>query len=126
MDEDVLPYLRNEFNMDKLWVMMDGAPAHWYRIVRQFIDNSFPDKWIGREGPVAWPPRSPDLTPPDFFLWGYVKDKVYASNPQNLSDLQLAITQVVNNIPVDMCKTVCRSVERRYQRCLEADGLQIQ
>ena len=35
----------------------------------------FDEKWIGRGGPVAWPPRSPDLTPPDYFLWGFVKEK---------------------------------------------------
>jgi hypothetical protein len=25
----------------------------------------------------VWPPRFPDATPCDFFLWGYVKDQVY-------------------------------------------------
>jgi hypothetical protein len=34
-------------------------------------------RWIGRGGPIAWPPRSPDLTPLDIFLWGYVKNTVY-------------------------------------------------
>ena len=26
---------------------------------------------------LLWPPRSPDLTPCDVFLWGYVKDNAY-------------------------------------------------
>ena len=30
---------------------------------------------------LLWPPRSPGLTPCDFFLWGYVKDNAY--KPQN-------------------------------------------
>nr|CAI5833004.1 unnamed protein product [Callosobruchus analis] len=34
-------------------------------------------QWIGRRGPIEFPPRSPDLTPLDFFLWGTVKDEVY-------------------------------------------------
>lgn len=38
---------------------------------------TFPDWWIGRDGPINWPPRSPDISPLDFFLWGYVKDIVY-------------------------------------------------
>jgi hypothetical protein len=33
--------------------------------------------WIGRGGPKSWPPRSPDLTPLDFSVWRYVKDKIY-------------------------------------------------
>ena len=40
------------------------------------------EKWIGRGGPIAWPPRSPDLTPLDFFLWRHVKNVVYI-NPVN-------------------------------------------
>lgn len=34
-----------------------------------FLDQRF-EEWIGRAGTVPWPPRSPDLTPLDFFLVG--------------------------------------------------------
>ena len=54
----------------------DGAPPHWRLTVRESLNNSFPQHWIGRDGPIAWPPQSPDLTPLDFFFWGYVKDTV--------------------------------------------------
>lgn len=38
--------------------------------------NEFhPQRWIGRGGIVAWPPRSPDFTPLDFYLWGTLKEK---------------------------------------------------
>ena len=39
----------------------------------QVMNEIFDEKWIGRGGPAAWPPRSPDLTSPDYFLWGFVK-----------------------------------------------------
>lgn len=45
----------------------DGAPPHWSNIVRTALNNAFPNRWIGRGGPIAWPPRSPDITPLDFF-----------------------------------------------------------
>ena len=55
----------------------DGAPPHWGLEVRQFLNETFSDRWIGRDGPILWPPRSTDITPLDFFLWGcYVKDMV--------------------------------------------------
>jgi hypothetical protein len=54
----------------ELRFQQDGAPPHWGLIVRECLDRVFPGRWIGRGGPVSWPPRSPDLTPPDFFLWG--------------------------------------------------------
>jgi hypothetical protein len=52
----------------------DGAPPHWGRIVRDCLDTIFPNSWLGGDGPLAWPPRPPDITLLDFFLWGYVKE----------------------------------------------------
>lgn len=46
----------------------DGAPAHFYRRVRNRLNRVYPRRWIGRGGPVAWPPRSPDLTSLDYFF----------------------------------------------------------
>jgi len=37
----------------------------------------YPERWIGRRGAIKWPPRSPDLTPLDYFMWGYLKERVY-------------------------------------------------
>ena len=57
----------------------DGAPPHYALEVRKFLNDNFPGQWIGRGSEtIAWPPRSPDLTPLDFFLWGFVKDQVYS------------------------------------------------
>jgi hypothetical protein len=44
------------------WLQQDGAPPHFGNIVRQFLNERFPNKWIGRGSFLAWPPRSPDLT----------------------------------------------------------------
>jgi hypothetical protein len=48
----------------------DGAPPHWARIVREVLDMRYPGRWVGRDEPIPWPPRPPDITPLDFFLWG--------------------------------------------------------
>ncbi|KAL4148737.1 hypothetical protein QTP88_002905 [Uroleucon formosanum] len=45
----------------------DGIPAHNARIVQEFLRVRFAEKFIATHGPVEWPPRSPDLTPLDFF-----------------------------------------------------------
>jgi len=52
---------------------LDGAPCHYHRNVRNFLNETLPHRWIGREVNndqhlLLWPPRSPDLTPCDFFL----------------------------------------------------------
>ena len=56
-----------------------------------FLDATFAKRWIGRDGPTPWPPRSPDITPPppiDLFLWGYVKDKVFSTPVPDITDLE--------------------------------------
>ena len=58
---------------------LDGAPPHWGLQVRAFLNDKFLERWIGRGGPAAWPPRSPDINSLDFFLWGYVNIEVFKS-----------------------------------------------
>lgn len=64
-----------------LWVGMhfqhDGVAAHFIYNVWDFLTMQFSRRWSGRGGPIAWPPRSPDLTCLDFFLWSYLKSLVY-------------------------------------------------
>ena len=48
----------------------DGAPPHWIMDVRGSLNATFPTRWIGLDGPICWPPRSPHLTPLDFLLEG--------------------------------------------------------
>ena len=56
---------------------------------------------------LLWPPRSPDLTPCDFFLWGYVKDNAYKPPlPQNVRELQGRIRAAVQTIDGNMMKPV--------------------
>ncbi|KAG8274617.1 hypothetical protein J6590_103969 [Homalodisca vitripennis] len=51
-----------------VFYMQDGAPPHYLSDVRDFLNDRIPGQWIGRDAPIAWPPRSPDLTPLDFFF----------------------------------------------------------
>ena len=69
-----------------LWYQLDSAPAHFTLLVCQWLDN-FPIRWIGRGGPIAWPVRSPDLTPLDFFLWGCMKENVYETEIASREEL---------------------------------------
>ena len=63
-----IPQIRQIPNVDEF--QQDGAPPHWSLNVRDYLDATFPDAWIGRGGPTAWPARSPDITPLDFFFVG--------------------------------------------------------
>jgi hypothetical protein len=68
LDND-LPLLLENVPLDirgRMWYMHDGAPTHFSRVIRGYLDEHYPQRWIGRGGPVAWQPRSPDLNPLDY------------------------------------------------------------
>uniref|UniRef100_A0A673ARX4 Transposase Tc1-like domain-containing protein n=1 Tax=Sphaeramia orbicularis TaxID=375764 RepID=A0A673ARX4_9TELE len=80
-----------------------------------FMDDNAPTgvpqmEWIGRRGFIEYPPCSPDLTPLDFFLWGYLKDKVYAMITATLTELRVAIERECMHIPRELFGDVCNSV----------------
>ena len=58
--------------------------------------------------------RSPDLTPMDFFLWAYLKDKVYRTKPRIIDALKLEIERQCHDIPNDLFCDVCESLGARY------------
>lgn len=82
----------------RTWFQQDGAPAHSVQEVRMKLNNEFGDHWIGRFGPHRWPPRSPDLTCLDFFLWGTIKDSVYKTECDTADEMQQRITVAFNNL----------------------------
>ena len=63
------------------------------------VGNMFPGDLISCFGDMLWPPRSPDLSKCDFFLWGYLKSGVYTHKPRTLNDLKGAIRQEIR--PID-------------------------
>ena len=71
-----------------MYFQHDGAPPHYTRHAREYLNESFPNRWLGRGGPVAWPPRSPDLTPLDYYLWGHMKTLLYETKVESRAALR--------------------------------------
>jgi hypothetical protein len=68
----LIPQLEKVGQEERIHFRRDGAPPHYLEEVGEYLNIRFPGRWIGRAAPIAWPPRSPDLTPLPFFLWGFV------------------------------------------------------
>ncbi|GFT17675.1 uncharacterized protein TNCV_2587801 [Trichonephila clavipes] len=91
---------------NELWFQQDGTTCHTARATIDLLKDTFGDRLISRFGPVDWPPRSCDLTPLDYFLWGYVKSLVYADKPQTLDHLEDNIRRVIADIRPQMLEKV--------------------
>ncbi|GFS78689.1 uncharacterized protein TNCV_3148671 [Trichonephila clavipes] len=100
-----IPELNNH-DVQELWFQQDGAICHTARATIDLLKDTFGDHLISRFGPVNWPPRSCDLTPLDYFLWGYVKSLVYADKPQTLDPLEDNIRRVIADIRPQMLEKV--------------------
>ncbi|GFU34650.1 ig-like domain-containing protein [Trichonephila clavipes] len=92
----------------------DGATCHTARATIDLLKDTFGDRLISRFGPVNWPPRYCDLTPLDYFLWGYVKSLVYADKPQTLDHLEDSICRVIADIRPQMLEKVIENWTSRF------------
>ena len=88
----------------RLYFQHDGAAPYYAVIVREWLEDKFPGRRIGRREPFDWPERSPDLTPCDFFLWRYLKDIVFKAPCISIMQLQNRIQEACAGISKAMCR----------------------
>ncbi|GFV77620.1 transposable element Tc3 transposase [Trichonephila clavipes] len=105
---------KSSYNRRVLWFQQDGATCHTARATIDLFKDTFGDRLISRFGPVIWPPRSCDLTPLDYFLWGYVKSLVYADKPQTLDHLKDNVHRVFADIRPQMLEKVIENWTSRF------------
>lgn len=77
---------------------------------------------ISLKTPMEGPPLSPDLSPLDFFLWGYLKDRVYEPAPKDINELKRAIKREMRKIQVDVCMSVIRNFRERVDLVVRQNG----
>jgi hypothetical protein len=83
------------------------------------IENYFDDRLISKN---LWPPRLPDLTPPDFYLWGLLKGRIYSNKPRTIDALKEAIRREVAAIADVTLARVFANLQTRIKRCVDAGG----
>jgi len=67
--------------------------------------------WIGRGGTI-------DVTPLEFSVWGYVKNKVYVPTlPASLEELRARIREAVTTIDADTIHMIWDEIAYRWDIC---------
>jgi hypothetical protein len=114
------------------YIYQDGVPPHWHKKVRAYLNEHLPGRWVGRVTATdntfcIWPPRSPDLTACDFFMWSFVKDDVYVPPlPKTLPELRERINTAIENVTQDMLWRVWREWGYRLDICRATRGAHIE
>ena len=124
LGELLLPHLQSsdDFADGCLFFQQDGATSHTARVCMNILNDVFPNRVISRNGAIPWPPRSPDLTPCDFFLWGYLKSKVYEERPRTIEELKARISLEIKRVPQRMLRAVMDNFRNRLQECINREG----
>ena len=117
-----IKYYVNQLTDNELttgYYQQDGATCYTSDASMREIESFFQNRIISEN---LWLPRSPDLTPADFFLWGLLKGKVYKNTASTIEQLKDAIRQEIQAVNVDTLGKVFQNLEKHIQGCLDVKG----
>ena len=107
--------------------MQDGTPPHWGLQVREWLNETLPLRWMGRGSPnMPWPPRSPDLTPCDYFMWGFLKSKVHKTKLTTIQVLKSRIQEDFQEITLEICRKVIENHQHRLTALIQNGGCHVE
>ena len=110
-------------NYRKYYFQQDGATPHTSNLVQNWLSEKFGEKFLDKK---KWPPRSPDLNPCDFFLWGHLKSKVYYPLPKNIIELKANIEREIKSIKKEVLKKTFENFRKRLELIILAEGKYIE
>ena len=111
-----------DMDVDDVYFQQNDATCHTSGETIGLLREKIPGRVISRNDDYNWPPKSCDLTPLDFFLWGYVKDKVYTDARQSIQELKEKIHAVIDEIELQMCENVTENFMKRARSCKRSRG----
>ena len=108
-----------EEDIGNIWFQHDGAKWHTAEATLYILRHVFEDRIISRRADIVWPARSCDLTTLDYYLWGAVKDKCYADNPETIDALKDNIRKVIGEIQLRITD-VLKNWTDRVSYCMDS------
>lgn len=105
-----------------MWLQLDGASIHYLREVRDFLNDRYADRWIGRGSEYPWPANSPDLSPLDYFLWGFIKQDVYKTPVRDENHLRQKVRLAARKVSREMLQRTRTNFRKRIRMCIRQEG----
>ena len=131
LENKVFPVMKESLGQARfrrlVW-QQDGAKPHQARMVMEWLDSIFKEKMLAIKSlrGDTWAPYSPDCNPCDFFLWGYMKAKVYQPLPPTMAALKRKIKAEFARIPDMMVQRAILNMKKRGELMVAAGGKQFE
>ncbi|CAK9801230.1 Transposable element Tc3 transposase [Anthophora plagiata] len=112
----------NCIDVSDVYFQQDDVTCDTTRENVQLLRSKFGQRVISCNADINWPPRSCDLTPLDFFLWGYLKSRVYSVKPETRNDLKDNLRVAIREITLATCRKVVENFDSRIDICSRNRG----
>ena len=122
VQNQVWPEVKGRARRRGWWWQQDGAPVHVTKDVIDFVEKAFSGRVISRNSEIEWPAYSPDMTPLDYFFWGYSLAEVVRRQPESIDELKAIVEEVAANVEPDIIRRAVANLWKRAELCLEAGG----
>jgi len=112
--------------------MQDGARPHRTTDIFELLFEHFDERIIALDSSskigvgIDWPAYSPDMNACDYFLWGYLKDRIYAKSPKTIDQLKKAIEKEINLIEIELLQRVIANFEERLREVHDQNGWHVE
>lgn len=108
--------IRPEYKEPGSWSLLhDNAPSHTANLVQKFLARN-------QISVISHPPYSPDISPPDYFLFPKLKIPMKGHFFEDVPAIQKACTEHLKSIPVKDFEKAFEALYKRCIACVGADG----
>ena len=127
---EFIPKLKSAYEnqIDHLIFQQDSAPPHVTNKVLSKLKEIFKDNLITKNGwlngMAEWPPRSPELAPCDFFLWKFLKSKLYGKKFCTIQELKNELIKQFEELSQNklLLRRVLENFVKRCYLCIGTEG----
>ena len=99
----------------------DSAPSHVSKWTQEWMNPRL--RYIHH---TKWIPNSPDAAPMDYFVWGYLKNKLESKKINDTAALKRALKKAWKELPQELINRALDSWPRRVHQIYKNKGLHIE
>ena len=101
------------------YFQQDGTTSYTSHASMAEIQSFFGDRIILKG---FWPLRLPDLLPPYYLLWRYLKGRVNQNKPRTIDALKANFTKEIQAVTAEVLARTFQNMAHWVQSCLDANG----